>query len=473
MVKRVKIIATLGPATSNLDSIKRLIACGVDVFRLNFSHGSHGDHATLVKRIRDSSSDLNKPVGIIQDLQGPKIRTGKVQGNSPITLLTGHTLTINRTGFSGNGIISTTFPDLHQSISEGNRIFLSDGLIELNVSRVRNKAIECRIIKGGLLESNQGINLPGVKLKMPCLTDKDRLDLEFGLGLGIDWIALSFVREAEDVKPIKNILKQHSIRIPILAKIEKLEALDNLNAILKTFDGVMVARGDLGVELPPEDVPIWQKKIIQTARRAGKPSIVATQMLESMLHNTRPTRAETSDVANAVIDGADAVMLSGETAVGSYPIESVSVMARIIEKTEDVYQFRAASASKVSMAHSVTHAACSLADDLGSRAIVVLTRSGATARLVSRSRPITPIIAIAKNSRLAKRLSLLWGIQPIESNFPTSTEDALSHIENALIISNLASEGDNIVIVGSTPFASQGRTNFIKVHRITKRDIHA
>ena len=472
MGKRVKIVATLGPATSNLDSIKKLIACGVDVFRLNFSHGSHRDHATLVKRIRASSSELNKPVGIIQDLQGPKIRTGKVPGNSRVKLLTGHTVTIKHTGFTNNRIISTTFQDLHQSIREGNRILLSDGLIELNVSRVRNKAIECRIIKGGLLGSNQGVNLPGVKLKMPCLTDKDRLDLKFGLGLGIDWIALSFVREAEDVRPIKNILKQHSLRIPILAKIEKLEALDNLNTILKTFDGVMVARGDLGVELPPEDVPIWQKKIIRSARRAGKPSIVATQMLESMLHNTTPTRAETSDVANAVIDGADAVMLSGETAVGSYPVESVSMMARIIEKTEDIYEFGPTSSAKVSMAHSVTRAACSLADDLGSRAIVVLTRSGATAQLVSRSKPITPIIAIAKNSRLAKRLSLLWGIQPIESNFPTSTEDALSHIENALIINNLASEGDNIVIVGSTPLASQGRTNFIKVHRVTKTDIH-
>jgi len=473
MGNRVKIVATLGPATSNLDSIKKLIACGVNVFRLNFSHGSHSDHATLVKYIRVGSRELNKPVGIIQDLQGPKIRTGKVHGNAPIELLTGHTVTIKHTNSSTNEIVSTTFPDLHQSVSEGNRILLSDGLIELNVSRVRNKAIECRIIKGGLLGSNQGINLPGAKLKMPSLTDKDRLDLKFGLGLGIDWIALSFVRDAADVRPIKKILKQYSIRIPILAKIEKLEALNNLPDILKTFDGVMVARGDLGVELPPEDVPIWQKKIIQTARRSGKPSIVATQMLESMLHNPRPTRAETSDVANAVIDGADAVMLSGETAVGNYPIESVSVMARIIEKTEDVYEFGPAASARVSMAHSVTHAACSLADDLGSRAIVVLTRSGSTARLVSRSRPITPIIAIAKNSMLAKRLSLLWGIQPIESNFPTSTEDALSHIENALIINNLASEGDNVVIVGSTPFASQGRTNFIKVHRITKMDTHA
>jgi pyruvate kinase len=427
----------------------------------------------LVKHIRASSRELNEPVGIIQDLQGPKIRTGKVPGNAPIELLTGHTITIKHANVSSNEIVSTTFPDLHRSVSVGNRILLSDGLIELNVSRVRNKTIECRIIKGGLLGSNQGINLPGVKLKMPSLTDKDRLDLKFGLGLGIDWIALSFVRDAEDVRPIKQILKQYSLQIPILAKIEKLEALNNLPAILKTFDGVMVARGDLGVELPPEDVPIWQKKIIQIARRSGKPSIVATQMLESMLHNPRPTRAETSDVANAVIDGADAVMLSGETAVGSYPVESVSVMARIIEKTEDVYEFGAAASARVSMAHSVTHAACSLADDLGSRAIVVLTRSGATARLVSRSRPITPIIAISKNAMLAKRLSLLWGIQPIESNFPTSTEDALSHIERALIINNLASEGDNVVIVGSTPLASQGRTNFIKVHRITKMDTYA
>ncbi|MDP2661111.1 MAG: pyruvate kinase, partial [Dehalococcoidia bacterium] len=325
----------------------------------------------------------------------------------------------------------------------------------------------CQVVNGGLLESNKGVNLPGAPLDIPAFTDKDAADLEFGLGLGVDWIALSFVRHAEDVRPLRAAVERHGTRTPILAKIERPEALVNLHGILRAFDGVMVARGDLGIELPPEEVPGWQKTIIQQARNTGKVSIVATQMLESMIGNPRPTRAEVSDVANAVLDGADAVMLSGETSVGSYPTECVTLMAHIIEETQSICSpCETGEKERTSSAGAVAHAACVLARDLRCRALIVLTRSGMTAHSVSMRRPTIPVVAFTDRPAMARQLALWWGITPLVLDFPVHTDDAFRRMEEALLQAGEIKPGDHVVVVGSTPLTVRGPTNFLKVHKI-------
>jgi pyruvate kinase len=405
---------------------------------------------------------MDRHVAVLQDLQGPKIRTRDLRGGVSIDLVPGQELIIGE-----GGAFSTTYPQLHHVLSPGNHILLDDGRMELEVISVVGQQVHCQVIKGGLLESEKGVNLPDVPLDVPSFTDKDGEDLEFGLNLGVDWIAMSFVRQAEDVMPIKKLLKRHGVRIPVMAKIERPEALHNVDKILRVFDGIMVARGDLGVEIPPEEVPEWQKTLIQRARRMGKVVIVATQMLESMMQNPRPTRAEASDVANAVLDGTDAVMLSGETAVGSYPVESVLVMARIIEKAENAFpSYQVEGREKLGAAHAVAHAACILARDLRSQSLVVLTHSGSTAHLVSMRRPPVPIIAFTAGASLARQLSLRWGVIPIVMAFPSDTEVAIARVEELLLERGLARPGGDVVIVGSTPFTARGRTNFLKVHRI-------
>jgi pyruvate kinase len=331
-VRGVKIVATLGPATSAAERIRELLKAGVDVVRLNFSHGSHQEHADLFDSVRKVAKELDKHVAVIQDLQGAKIRTVGLRDDQPIELIPGQEVVLGE-----RGTVSITYPYLLQAIAPGGHILLDDGRMELKVTAVAGQQVHCEVVKGGLLGLNKGVNLPGLPLDVPSFTDKDREDLEFGLNLGVDWIAMSFVRQAEDIRPMRQVMRQHGLRVPVLAKIERPEALRNLNAILRAFDGIIVARGDLGVELPPEEVPVWQKTLIRQARRLGKTSIVATQMLESMMQNPQPTRAEASDVANAVLDGTDAVMLSGETAVGAYPVEAVSVMTRIIDQAEATY----------------------------------------------------------------------------------------------------------------------------------------
>ena len=461
-MRRVKIVATLGPATSTPERIRELIEAGVDVVRLNFSHGSYQEHAQLFKAVRQISSELDKHVAVLQDLPGSKIRTVGLPDGKSLELISGQEVVIGE-----GGMVSTTYPDLHRVVSPGQRILLDDGRMEVSVIAVTGQQVRCRVVDGGLLGPNKGVNLPGLTLDLPQFTDKDRADLEFGLGLGVDWIAMSFVRCGEDVRPLREALKRHRVRVPVLAKIEKPEALHNLNEILRAFDGIMVARGDLGVELSAEDVPVWQKTMILRARGMGKATVVATQMLESMMTNPRPTRAEASDVANAVLDGADAVQLSGETSVGSYPVEAVSVMGRIIEKVEAAYPaYEVEYESRLSKPGAVAQAARVLARDLGSQAVVVLTHSGMTARLVSRSRPPAPIIALTPKAGLARQLALWWGVTPLVMEFPPDTETALVHMERTLVQKGLARTGDDVVVVGSTPFTSRGPTNFVKVHRV-------
>ncbi|MFQ5812423.1 MAG: pyruvate kinase [Anaerolineae bacterium] len=470
-VRRVKIVATLGPATSSYERIRELIQAGVDVVRLNFSHGSHEEHAHLFNTVRQVAQKLGRHVAVLQDLQGPKIRTGVSRDGRPVELVPGRELVFTPgAAAGGEGMVSITYPHLHRAVVPGSRILLDDGRMEVRVEAVRGQQVHCQVVRGGLLGPNKGVNLPGVALDVPGFTDKDRADLEFGLGLGVDWIALSFVRHGRDVRPLREALKRHQLRVPLPAKIERPEALDNLNDILRAFDGIMVARGDLGVELSSEEVPIWQKAMIRRANRMGKATLVATQMLESMMQNLRPTRAEASDVANAVLDGADAVMLSGETSVGSYPIEAALVMARIIERAEAAYTpHEVENVAKIGGARAMAHAACRLAEDLGSRAVVVLTRSGMTARLVSKGRPLAPIIALARREDLARQLALWWGVTPVVMDFPPSTEAALARMEETLLHQGLAQAGDDIIVVGSTPFTVRGRTNFLKVHRVKRR----
>ena len=465
----VKIVATIGPATSSREQIERLISAGVNMVRLNFSHGSHEDHVHLVRIVRETAERLGRHVAVLQDLQGPRIRTGPLMDGGPLELKQESEIVIDHDLLEGgDGRISSTYPDIYRFVSPGNRVLLDDGRLEAEVLAVEGRDIRCRVVKGGTLGAYQGINLPGVVLDIPTFTDKDRDDLEVGLEIGVDWVAMSFVRSGEDANFLRELMRKRRIHVPLIAKVERAMALRNLEGILSAFDGVMVARGDLGVELPPEEVPVWQKTIIRRARHKGKISIVATQMLESMINEPRPTRAEASDVANAVWDGADAVMLSGETAIGSFPVEAVTVMARIIERTQEVYVPEEIDASGKSLreAQAVARAACNLAEDLNAKAIAVLTRSGVTAHRVSRCRPAVPILALTREPYMARRLNLWWGVVPVLADLPHVTVDSYGVIEKVLMEKGLVQRGDKIVVVGSSPLTARVPTNFLKVLRV-------
>lgn len=466
--RQVKIVATLGPATNTTDRIRAVMQAGADVFRFNFSHGSHEEHARLFDAVKEVARELGRHVAVLQDLQGPKIRVVGIPEGAFIDLVPGQELVIAARPMMGEtGTISTTYPHILGKLLPGDCILLDDGHIQLRVEAIVDDRVVCRVVNGGPLGSNKGVNLPGVPLDVPAFTEKDETDLEFGLRLGVDWVALSFVRHGDDARLLREAILRHGGRVPVLAKIERPEALGNLDDILRAFDGLMVARGDLGIELPPEDVPVWQKTIIRKARAMGKVSIVATQMLESMIRSPRPTRAEASDVANAVLDGADAVMLSGETSAGSYPTESVAMMARIIEKAEEVYApLEVEDTERFSSAGGVAHAACVLARDLRSRALVVLTRSGMTARSASRRRPLVPIVVFTDRPEIARQLSLWWGVVPTIMDFPVNTEDAINRMEEILVSQGMARPGDEVIVMGATPLTVRGPTNFMKVHRI-------
>ena len=461
-----KIVATIGPATSSPEQIEKLIGAGVDVVRLNFSHGSHEDHANVVRAVRETAARMGIYVAVLQDLQGPRIRTGPLAGDVPLELKHGSELVIvHQPILSEAGRISSTNPDIYRFLSVGNRVLLDDGRIEARVLGIEGRDIRCRVIKGGILGAYQGINLPGVYLDIPTFTEKDGEDLETGLGMGVDWVAMSFVRSGKDADPLRELMQRHGVSVPLIAKVERPRALQNLDSILDAFDGVMVARGDMGVELSPEEVPVWQKTIINRARQKGKISIVATQMLESMVNEPRPTRAEVSDVANAVWEGADAVMLSGETAVGSFPIETASVMSRIIRKTLEVYapEETGDTGGAIQESEAVAKAACSLANGLRAKAIAVLTRSGVTAHRVSRCRPAVPIFALTREEGIARRLKMWWGVVPVLAELPEITVDSYGIIERALLEKGLVEKGDTIVVVGSSPLAAKVPTNFLKV----------
>src|SRR5271169_1109103 len=427
--RRAKIICTIGPACSTEAAMRDLLRLGMDIARLNFSHGTHEDHARNIARLRRAADREGRTVCILQDLQGPKIRTGLLAGHAPILVKTGSVVTITPQDIPGTATrISTTFPDLARELAPGARILLSDGLIELRVREARGKDVLCDVLNGGMLGEHKGINLPGVALSIPALTEKDRKDLEFGLKHGVDAVALSFVRTAADVSMVKHIIATHHSDVPVIAKLEKPQAIDHLEEILEAADGVMVARGDLGVEMPPEKVPVIQKRVIRRSAQWRKPVITATQMLESMIENPRPTRAEASDVANAIFDGTDAVMLSAETASGRYPREAVAMMSRIvIEAESNMGEFtlprRRRDRHGLSVAETICESIAHAAEDLPMGAIAVFTETGNTARMISKYRPQAAIYAFTHNSTVAQRTNLYWGAHPMKCAQALSTED--------------------------------------------------
>ena len=471
--RRTKIVATIGPATRSPEVLKALIEAGATTLRLNFSHGTHEEHQRNIRLIRQTSFELNQPVGILQDLQGPKIRLGKFEHDS-IELKKGDPFILTSVPMVGTQEMSSvTYENLAQEVPPGATILLDDGKVEMVVEKVDRigEQLHCRVVVGGTLSNSKGVNFPGVYLSIKALTDKDRKDLMFGLDQGVDWVALSFVRNPQDVLEIKEIISNAGKRVPVIAKIEKHEAIEQMEAILALCDGVMVARGDLGVELPAEDVPILQKRLIELANRLGIPIITATQMLDSMVNNPRPTRAEISDVANAILDGTDAVMLSNETAVGKYPVEAVATMAKIAiriehEQAQQITTY-AASKNGRSIPNAISQAVSQISEQLGASAIMSLTKTGATARNVSKFRPKTPILAITPHVDVARQLQLVWGVKPLLMLDLASTSQTFQAALNVAQEKALLYEGDLVVMTAGTLQGISGSTDLIKVEVVT------
>ena len=449
---------------------------GMDVARLNFSHGTHPEHARRIQRLRDTARKLKRTICILQDLQGPKIRTGRLKNGAPVELERGSRLTITTREVVGSAaMISTDFSGLAREVEPGARVLLSDGRIELKVRAVRGEDVECEVLNGGMLGEHQGINLPGAAVAIPALTVKEKLDLQFGLKHGVDVVALSFVRSADDIRMAKELMRGFGKSVPIVAKLEKPQAIEQLEEILEAADGVMIARGDLGVELPPEKVPIIQKQVIQRASVWRKPVITATQMLESMTENPRPTRAEASDVANAIFDGTDAVMLSGETASGRYPREAVAMMARIILEAEaSIAQSPAVlrrrhENRRYSIAETICESIAHAAEDLPMRAIAVFTESGNTARMLSKHRPRVCIYAFSRNLEVCNRMNALWGVHPVHKEKWESAESMLQTAEMELLPKGLIHDGEVLGLVAGTKLTS-GATNFMRLHTVGEKD---
>src|SRR5215470_12959543 len=467
--RRAKIVCTLGPRSSSAKMIDAFVRVGMDVARLNFSHGTPLEHAQRVAAVRRASGDHEKPIAILADLQGPKIRTGPLEQGRPIHLRAGQRLIITTRSVKGTSdVVSTTFRALPKSVRTGDRILLSDGAIELRVLSTRKREVACRVVNGGELGEHKGINLPGIRLDIPSLTTKDRKDLAFALRLGADYVALSFVRTGADVRAAKAAIARLGKATPVIAKIEKPEALENLDEILSVADGVMVARGDLGVEMSPESVPIAQKQIIARARNALVPVITATQMLDSMQKNPRPTRAEASDVANAVFDGSDALMLSGETAAGSYPLESVEMMDRIIREAEEnaSVELRPTRFAELQIPEAVAEAICHAAEELRMKVIAVFTETGGSARLVSKYRPRVPIVAFSPNTETRRRLSLFWGVTARRIAAIKDIDTLVRAAETRLLEERLVKKGDVVGVVAGTPLGARGTTNLMRLLRI-------
>lgn len=467
--RRAKIICTLGPSSTSGRIIDDFVRAGMDVARLNFSHGTPQEHAQRVAAVRRASGRHQKPIAILADLQGPKIRTGPLEGGRPVELSAGKRLVITTKSVAGTpALISTTFRALPRAVRKGSRILLSDGAIELEVLSTRSGEVLCRVVNGGELGEHKGINVPGVRLEIPSLTPKDRKDLAFALHLGADYVALSFVRTAADVRAAKAAIARLGKTAPVIAKIEKPEALENLDEILGAADGVMVARGDLGVEMSPESVPVAQKQIIARARNALVPVITATQMLDSMQQNPRPTRAEASDVANAIFDGSDAVMLSGETAAGKYPLESLVMMDRIVCEAEASITdyLRPARFAELHISEAIAEAICHAAEELRMTTIAVFTETGFSARLVSKYRPRARIVAFTPNTETRRRLGLLWGVLPRRMTHVRSVDHLAQAAESRLIEEGLVKRGDVVGVVAGTPIGTRGTTNLMRLLRI-------
>jgi pyruvate kinase len=465
-----KIVCTLGPASNTEEMHRRLLQAGMNVARLNFSHGTHEDHARMIDRVRNAAQCEGVPLCLLQDLQGPKMRTGEIQNHTPVALKSGARFVLTGRDVAGTAsAVSTTFSISHD-VEPGARILLSDGLIELRVVKVSGDDVETEVINGGLLGEHKGINLPGTPVSLPSITEKDKADLGFGLKHGIDMVAMSFVRTSDDVLQAKQYINSLGGNVPVIAKLEKPQAIDNLERIFEVADGVMVARGDLGVEVPPEQVPIIQKHIIKRAAAWRKPVITATQMLESMIDNPRPTRAEASDVANAIFDGTDAVMLSAETASGKYPVEAVGMMARIVSEAEShvrdslpVHRYRDHKPLSISetICESVAHAA----EDLDMKAVAVFTQTGTTARLVSKYRPKCPVYAFAHEPAIVNQMNLLWGVRPISCSVFSTPDEMVRRAEAGLSELEVVQDGDVIGVIAGT-IGRPGSTNFLHLRAV-------
>ena len=471
---KTKIVATLGPASSSPIKIKQLIKSGVNIFRLNFSHGSHEQHKINYDNIRKTSNDLGKVVGILLDLQGPKIRVGKFK-NDKIHLEQeqGFCLSCENDEAPGDDKqVSISYKDLYKDVSTGDELLFDDGKLKVVVENIQGKAIHTRVMVGGVLSNNKGINIPSADLSVAAMTKKDIEDLEFGASLGVDWVALSFVRKHEDLLLARHYLERHNSDAKLMAKIEKPGAITNFDEILATADGIMVARGDLGVELSPQEVPMLQKKLIRKSRQAGKPVVTATQMLETMTDSPVPTRAEASDVANAIYDGTDAIMLSAETAVGKYPVEAVTTMRTIANTVEKDKEYIAKMKERQmhteeNTPDAVSAAACNIASNIKAKIMVCFSSSGATALRVARNRIQTNVIAISPNIRSCQQLTMSWGIHPVLSPDANNTSDMVSISENIIHKCNAAENGDRYVITAGVPFGKSGTTNIIRVEKLT------
>ncbi|MFM1994942.1 MAG: hypothetical protein RLZZ610_459 [Actinomycetota bacterium] len=467
-MRRAKIVATLGPAVSSYENIKAIIDAGVDVARMNLSHGSHDVHEGIYKTVRKAAVDAGKSVGIFVDLQGPKIRLARFK-SGPVFLEKGATFKITTEDVEGDvSICGTTFKGLPDDVKPGDVLLIDDGKVRLRATEVSSTTVTAVVEVAGEVSNNKGINLPGVAVNVPALSEKDEVDLRWALKIGVDMIALSFVRNASDIVRVHEIMKEEGRVLPVIAKVEKPQAVENLEEIIDAFDGIMVARGDLGVELPLEQVPLVQKRAVELARRWAKPVIVATQMLESMIHSSIPTRAETSDVANAVLDGADALMLSGETSVGEFPVETVATMAKIIQSTEEngLDRIPALGTKPHTHAGAVSLAAMEIAELLGSKFVCVFTESGDSLKRISRLRSSVPVLTFTPNQDVANRLALVWGAQTFLVPKVDHTDAMFNQVDSTVLAEGLCKAGDEVVVVAGTPPGVSGSTNTLRVHKV-------
>lgn len=469
-MRKTKIVATIGPASESVENLTKLVEAGIDVARLNFSHGNHEEHLARIDNIKQARKQADKNVAILLDTKGPEIRTGVLK-SEPVQLIEGEQLILTTEQIDGDvRRLSVSYEGLVDDVIEGSKILIDDGLIEVEVLKVEGNDIITKILNGGELKSRKGVNVPGVSINLPGITEKDAADIRFGLQHGIDFIAASFVRKASDVLEIREILEEYNqTDVQIIAKIENQEGVDNLDDILEVADGVMVARGDLGVEVPAEEVPLMQKLMIQKCNQLGKAVITATQMLDSMQRNPRPTRAEVTDVANAILDGTDAIMLSGETAAGKYPIEAVQTMGKIAIRTEQAIQYREklhqrSVERQETITDAISQAVSNAALDLNASAIVTATESGYTARMVSMYRPKAPIIAVTPKESVMRKLALVWGVYPLSAKMADSTDEMLEVSVSAAVQSKLIKHGDLVVITAGVPVRETGTTNLMKIH---------
>ena len=475
--RKTKIVCTIGPSSNTREKIKELVAGGMNVARLNFSHGSHEDHKKVIQHLRDVADEMNVSLPILMDLQGPKIRVGKMKGDAQL-IEDGQYVNLTPESVEGNKeLIPIDYPHLNKDAREGDTILMDDGLLEFKIVKIEEDRITARCEVGGLLKSRKGVNLPNVKLSISSITEKDVEDLDFGISQGIDLVALSFVRYADDVQEIISKIRARGSNAGVIAKLEKPEALDQIDEIIEEADGIMVARGDLGIEIASERVPLIQKEIIRKCKQAGKPVITATQMLESMINNPRPTRAESSDVANAVLDGTDAVMLSGESASGKYPIEAVQQLNKICRNVESratvIYrnlEYNKPEWKEKQVVESLSYSCISIADSVDAKAISVITHSGTTARRIAKYRPIVPVIAFTESEEVRRQLNLVWGVTPIKLEQIFDTDTSVKRMEDYLQQEGLVADDDRVVIATGIPVSKRGTTNMVKVSTIDSQE---